>query len=156
MPNKTRRYLRRVAKIPMEDTEILRLGRLIHEIFLAPPFRESIPLSQLDSRFENILNDYGELGNKYKTQLYEIYTKAITLALNARDEGIPTSVEPSIPGAPPIGLSDVVKPDILVGFIPMELVTSSPTEELISRKDIAVTAYALAIEPGSATQWTSA
>ncbi|BDR92495.1 type I-A CRISPR-associated protein Cas4/Csa1 [Vulcanisaeta souniana JCM 11219] len=143
-PTKRDAYLRRVAKIPMEDTEILRLGRLIHEIFLAP-FRESIPLSQLDSRFENILNDYGELGNKYKTQLYEIYTKAITLALNARDEGIPTSVEPSIPGAP-IGLSDVVKPDILVGFIPMELVTSSPTEELISRKDIAVTAYALAIE----------
>ncbi len=69
------------------------------------------------------------------------------MALNAREEGIPISVEPAIPGAP-IGLSDIIKPDILVGFIPVELVTSSPTEELINRKDIAITAYALAIELG--------
>lgn len=143
-PTKRDVYLRRIAKAPMDDTEALRLGRLVHEVFLAP-FRESIPFSQLDSRFESIISEYGELGSKYRAQLYEAYTKAVAMALNAREEGVPISVEPSIPGAS-IGLSDVVKPDILIGFMPVELVTSSPMEELTSRKDIAVTAYALAIE----------
>ncbi|ADN51074.1 type I-A CRISPR-associated protein Cas4/Csa1 [Vulcanisaeta distributa] len=144
-PTKRDAYLRRVAGVTMEDSESLRLGRMVHEVFLTP-FKESIPFSQLDNRFESIINEYGDLGNKYRAQLYEVYTKAVATSLNAREEGIPISVEPAIPGAP-IGLSDIVKPDILVGFIPVELVTSSqPTEELTSRKDIAVTAYALAIE----------
>ncbi|WP_243665638.1 CRISPR-associated protein Cas4 [Vulcanisaeta sp. JCM 16159] len=59
-PTKRDAYLRRVAKIPMEDSESLRLGRLIHEVFLAP-FRESIPFSQLDTKFEGIINEYGDL-----------------------------------------------------------------------------------------------
>ena len=143
-PTKRDVYLRRIAKVPMEDSEVLKLGRLVHEVFLTP-FRELIRFSQLDSIFESIISEYGELGSRYRAQLYEIYVKAVAMALNAREEGIPISVEPLIPGAP-IGLSDFVKPDILIGFIPMELVTSSPSEELISRKDIAVTAYALAIE----------
>ena len=143
-PTKRDAYLRRVAGVTMEDSKALRLGRLVHEVFLTP-LRESIPFSKLDSKFEEIISRYGDLGSEYREQLYEVYTKAVTMALNAREEGLPISVEPAIPGAP-IGLSDVIRPDILVGFMPVELVTSQPTEELTNRKDIAITAYALAIE----------
>ncbi|WP_243668750.1 CRISPR-associated protein Cas4 [Vulcanisaeta sp. JCM 16161] len=71
-PTKRDTYLRRVAKIPMEDSESLRLGRLIHEVFLAP-FRESIPFSQLDTKFEGIISEYGDLGSKYRLS----YTRSI-------------------------------------------------------------------------------
>ncbi len=90
-PTKRDAYLRRVVRVSMEDSESLRLGRLVHEVFLTP-FRESIPFSQLDNRFESIINEHGDLGNKYRAQLYEIYTKAVAMSLNAREEVYPLAL----------------------------------------------------------------
>jgi len=46
---------------------------------------------------------------------------SLRLAAAARVEGVPVSVEPRIPGRP-VGLSDYVKPDLVVGNVPVEVV----------------------------------
>jgi len=146
-PTKRDTYLRRVSKITMPDNDALQMGRLIHEVFLTP-FKIELAFSKLDEYFESIINSYGELAFKYKGSLYELYRHAVAFALQAKEENIPYSVEPLIP-ASSIGLSDFIKPDILLGFIPIEVVSSiQPSDDVsnIGRKELAVAAYALAIE----------
>ncbi|MGC8598062.1 MAG: type I-A CRISPR-associated protein Cas4/Csa1 [Thermocladium sp.] len=145
-PTKRDVYLRRVSKVAMPDSDVIRMGRLIHEVFLTP-FRVELVFSRLDNYFESIMGSYGELAAKYRDALYELYRRAVALSLQAKEEGIPYSVEPTIP-ASSIGFSDFVRPDILLGFIPIEVVSSSLAwdDVNVGRKELAVTAYALAIE----------
>ena len=70
----------------------------------------------------------------------------VALALQVVVDGdLPVSVEPSVPGGS-VGFADVVRPDLLVGLIPVEVVFGSPETLYGSRKELAVAAYGLAVE----------
>jgi CRISPR-associated protein Csa1 len=146
-PTKRDVYLRRVVKVSVSSNESLVVGKLVHEVFLAP-FRYGFSsFSELDSLFNKVIGGYGDVGARYRDALYGVFMKAVGLALQAREEGVPVSVEPLIPGAL-IGFSDFVRPDLLVGFIPVEIVSSLPgnDDSSMGRKDLAIAAYALAVE----------
>lgn len=119
-PTKRDVYLRKVLGVKVETPSMIK-GREVHEAFMAP--------------FKGIEKEYED------SLLKRVYEEAKVRKAEAEEEGIPVSVEPEIPGSP-IGLSNVLKPDFLVGFIPVEIVYGNGLE----RKKLAVTGYALAIE----------
>ena len=119
-PTKRDVYLRRVLGMRAES-QAMSKGKQVHEAFMAP-FRDE------EKSYDDPL-------------LKRVYEEAKLRRAEAEAEGIPVSVEPEIPGSP-IGLSSVVRPDFLVGFIPVEVVYGNGLE----RKKLAVTGYALALE----------
>ena len=119
-PTKRDVYLRKVLGIRAEN-EAMNKGRDVHDAFMAP-FR-------------------GEERSYEDPLLKRVYEEGKLRKAEAKAEGIPVSVEPEIPGSP-IGLSSVLKPDFLVGFIPVEVVYGNGLE----RKKLAVAGYALAVE----------
>ncbi len=139
-PTKRDVYLRRVAGLRIES-EGMRIGRIVHEVFL-----EVIRSGGIDRglrEFERLARGYGISGNMYRF-LRSIALKAGVLAEVAAEEGIPIVVEPRIPGSL-IGLSDFVKPDVLVSSIPVDLVLANGCG-WADRKEIALAGYALAVE----------
>jgi len=113
-------YFRKVLGMKMEN-KVMEMGRKVHEAFMAP-FK----------------------GKKFETEdeiLKAAYEEGMRRYLNSKEEGIPIAIEPEIPGSA-IGLSDVLKPDFIVGLIPTEVVYGSD----IKRKELALTGYALALE----------
>ncbi|UXD21692.1 CRISPR-associated protein [Ignicoccus pacificus DSM 13166] len=121
-PTKRDVYLRRILGMRMES-QALETGRKVHEAFMAPFKGE-------EKEYEDPL-------------LKRVYEEAKLRKLESEQEGIPVSVEPEIPGSP-IGLSSTIKPDFLVGFMPVEVVYGGNGS--LERKKIAVTGYALALE----------
>ncbi len=119
-PTKRDVYLRKVLGMRSESSVMSR-GKEVHEAFMAP-FRD------IEKEYEDPL-------------LKRVYEEAKVRKAAAEEEGIPVSVEPEIPGSP-VGLSNILKPDFLVGFIPVEVVYGNGLE----RKKLAVTGYALALE----------
>jgi len=119
-PTKRDVYLRKVAGVRAENRAMSR-GKEVHEAFMAP--------------FKGEERDYED------PLLRRVYEEGKLRKAEAEAEGIPVSVEPEIPGSP-IGLSSVLRPDFLVGFIPVEVVYGNGLE----RKKLAVTGYALALE----------
>ncbi len=115
-------YLRRVLKL-RPSSPLLERGKSVHEAFMAP-FR-------------------GEERNFDDELLKAVYEEAMLRKRIADEEGIPYKVEPELPGSV-IGLSSVVKPDFLVGFMPVELVYGGNGN--VERKKLALAAYALVIE----------
>ncbi len=139
-------YLKRVvgAREP-EDTPAAIHGRYVHEVFLEPfrlvtSGRRSV--EDLAAGKRRVLRRLG-----VRTRLLEsVYDLGAALALQTLVDGdIPVQVEPSIPGAA-VGLSDTVKPDMLIGMIPVEVTTASPDTVYGERKKLAVAGYALALE----------
>ncbi len=131
-------FLRRVGGLRFESESMV-FGRLVHEAFLFP-FRVGGEVSGLPFRFERYLKslkvDWG-----VRRVLRSVFEKSLELYAISRVDCVPVSVEPYVP-ASPIGLSDHVRPDVLVGFIPVEVTTSFDVE----RKEMALAAYALAVE----------
>jgi len=131
-------YLRKVRGLRGESSSMV-FGRLVHEAFLYPfSFRGS--LSDLPSRFRGYLRSF-RVDDGTRRLLWGVFERALELYATSRVDGISVSVEPLIP-ASAIGLSDYVRPDALVGFIPVEITTSGELE----KKELAITAYALSIE----------
>ncbi len=141
-PCPTRRsvWLRRVAGVKPSETSAVRLGRIIHALLLEPFRARHASLEALTRAFDRIMREYG-VGEELVEGLRGLYEQAVVLAKASIYDGIPVAVEPRIPGAP-VGLSNVVKPDLLVGFIPVEVVYGNGVE----RKKLALAGYALAIE----------
>ena len=143
-PTKRDVWLRRIARV-RADGEALVLGRAVHEVFLYPFRIGAEDLHALARGFDRVMRGLDPRVRAYRKQLYDIYRKAVVLAMMAREDGVPVSVEPSIPGAA-IGLSDTLRPDLLVGFIPVDIALTSPSIRNCERKELALTGYALAIE----------
>jgi len=138
-------WLRKVLRVRV-DGGVFVLGRVVHEVFLYPfkHYRDS--LWDLAKNFDSILNSFGSLCKVYKNRLYELFKAALGLALYSAEEGIPISVEPTIPAAS-IGLSDYVRPDLLVGFIPVDIaLMPNSRSDGFERKELALAGYALAVE----------
>ncbi len=118
-PTKRDVYLRKVLGMRMEG-KVLEIGRKVHEAFMAP-FK----------------------GRRYESDdplLRSVYEEGLRRYWSSKEEGIPIAVEPEIPGSS-IGLSDTLKPDFVVGFIPTEIVYGND-----KRKELALAGYALALE----------
>ena len=137
-------WLRRVARVRV-DGGVLYLGRVVHEVFLYPFKHYSESLWDLVRGFERLVNSFESSVKRYRDSLYRLFRKALALALYSSEEAIPISVEPMIPAAS-IGLSDYVKPDLLVGFIPVDIALAPSNERGFERKEVALAGYALAIE----------
>lgn len=128
-------WLRRVGGVRVE-AGVLAVGRLVHRAVLEALRRRFEPLRLLANPPEWL-----EGAAREYPWLLRLYEEAVVLAKASVYDGVPVAVEPPIPGAP-VGLSDVVKPDVLVGFIPVEVVYGNGLE----RKRLALAGYALAVE----------
>ena len=146
-PTKRDVWLRRVHGTRI-DHGTLAIGRIIHRVFMEGfkhgyrgldiervyGFKNKFLRSELRS-CNGLLN--------YKT-LSKVFDHGYIHGYIAYMESIPISIEPSIPGSL-IGLSDIIKPDFMTGFIPIELTTGTDRVYL-DLKTIGLTGYALAIE----------
>ncbi len=146
-PTRRDLYLRRVEGIAASSAEAAKRGILLHEVLLEPlritARGDGVDLDALAAARRRL---YRRLGVRPDKFLDRVYTLGAALALQMLVDGdTPVAVEPSIPGAP-VGLSDVVKPDLLVGFIPVEVTTASPSSPYGRRKELTVAGYALALE----------
>ncbi|WP_083495153.1 type I-A CRISPR-associated protein Cas4/Csa1 [Ignicoccus islandicus] len=121
-PTKRDSYLRRVLGA-RPSSPLLEKGKMVHEAFMSP-FR-------------------GEEREFKEELLKKVHEEAKLRKAIADEEGIPYKVESKLPGSV-IGLSTIVKPDFLVGFMPVELVYGWNGN--VERKKLALAAYALVIE----------
>jgi len=145
-PSRRDIYLRRVAGLRVERSSQASYGTLVHEFFLEP-FRL---VDRGVTDVEELAAARRQLARRLNTRpdkfLLKVYSLGAALALQAMIEGgVPVRVEPEVPGAP-VGLSDMVKPDLLVGFIPVEVTTTDPRSTYGERKELQLAGYALAIE----------
>lgn len=149
-PCPTRRdaYLRRVLGLRPAGGGVLEAGRAVHRAFLEP-FR-------LAARGEPTSESLGAVKSRVLRGLSGWVRRVASAAFEwgaslasrwAVDGRVPpVSVEPSFPGSP-IGLSDVVRPDLVVGVAPVELVLGNG----VGRKALALAAYAMAVEACTST-----
>jgi CRISPR-associated protein Csa1 len=137
-------WLRRVARVRV-DGGVLALGRAVHEVFLYPFRHLQDSLWDLVKGFDRIVNSLDPSVKRCKDSLHKLFRKSLGLALYSSEEGVPISVEPMIPAAP-IGLSDYVKPDLLVGFIPVDIALAPSWDRGFERKELALAGYVLAVE----------
>jgi len=144
-PTKRDVYLRRVLHVYM-DSQVLRLGRAVHEVFLLPFRYRGRDVEWLYGVFRRCLKDYTDLRGYWKV-FESVFRKSLALSMIAEEEQMPISVEPYIPGGA-IGLSDFVRPDLMVGFMPIDITLSLGGNSL-ERKELALAGYALAIEAWS-------
>lgn len=120
-------------------------GVLVHEFFLEPFRLVGRGLWGLEELLEGrrrLEERFGVVDGFYR----RVFGLGVALALQVVvDGGLPVSVEPGVPGGS-VGFADVVRPDLLVGLIPVEVVFGSPETLYGSRKELAVAAYGLAVE----------
>jgi len=140
-------FLRRVSGVKVNQSAALNVGRVLHEAFLAP-FRYvqrgevGSLVDGLAELKQSLVNNAGDLAGIVKV-VYD-RASAIALSLVAESQVAPVVVEPPLDGAL-IGFSDVIKPDLVVGLIPVEVVVTDNWDYL-GRKELALAAYALALE----------
>ena len=148
-PCPTRRdvYLRRVMGV-RAGGGVLRAGRAVHEAFLTP-FRVAVSrelsselLSSLKGR---VLRGVDGWIRKAVSRVFD-YAASLASRWVIDGRSPPVSVEPCFPGSP-IGLSDVVRPDLVVGVVPVEVVLGNG----FGRKRLALAAYAMSIEACTST-----
>ncbi len=145
-PTRRELYLRRVLGLRVEPGPQARYGVVVHEFFLEPFRLVGRGVRGLGDLYAGMRRLGRRLGVRVDGFLEEVYTLASGLALGAfYDSGLPVRVEPEIPGGP-VGLSDVVRPDLLVGLVPVEVTTSPVAGRLGEAKELQVAGYALALE----------
>ena len=138
-------YLRRVAGVQAPEAGALTVGRLVHEAFLLP-FRHGGGYLEALEALRGRLRELGvedSAAKVYERVMEEGYTRYRV----ALEEGVPVAVEPGIPGDA-LGLG-TVRPDLLVGYTPVELVVAGSNGSWRWRKQLALAGYALAVEAWS-------
>ncbi len=139
-------YLRRVVGVQPARTQEALYGYYVHEFFLEPfrlVDRGGVGLDELAAGARRLARRLGVRTDRF---LESVYTVGAALALQSLVDGdIPVRVEPQLPGAP-VGLSDVVKPDLLVGFLPVEVTTAGPHSHYGGAKELQLAGYVLALE----------
>lgn len=134
-------YLRKVLRISV-DSEVFELGRAVHEVFLLPFRLRGRDIEFVYRSFRDLVRRCFPRLRSCWGLLEKVFRKALALSLIAEEEQLPVSVEPRIPGGV-VGLSDFVKPDLMLGFMPIDITLSGHGME---RKELALAGYALVIE----------
>jgi CRISPR-associated protein Csa1 len=142
-PSKRDVYLRRVRGLRLPESGAVGLGRLVHEAFLYP-FRHVSTGTPWWRVVESWARRVSSLPGPLRGVARSVFDEALGLAALARADGVPVAVEPEVPGGP-VGLSDYVKPDLLVGYTPVEVVLAAG-RGWAERKSLALAGYALAVE----------
>ncbi|UNQ73772.1 type I-A CRISPR-associated protein Cas4/Csa1 [Infirmifilum sp. NZ] len=142
-PTKRDAYLRRVRGLRPQGDGVLQVGRLLHEAFLEPfrlALRGRVSVEEASRAKARLLRG---APRDLRAAASRVFDEAFALASAWGVGGarLPVAVEPELPGSL-VGLSDTVRPDLLVGGVPVDFVTGNGLE----RKELAVTAYALAVE----------
>lgn len=139
-------YLRRVAGVRPRRGREAWYGLVVHEFFLEPFRLVDRGFKDVEGLSRGLWRLARRLGVRVDGFLRGVYSVAVSLALQSIvDADIPVRVEPEIPGAS-VGLSDVVKPDLLVGFLPVEVTTASSSSQYGGSKELQIAGYALALE----------
>lgn len=141
-------YLRRVVGVQVRPNEAINVGRALHEVFLSP-FRliNRVGLGRLVDELYGLKQ---EVVKQVPSDLVDFasyvfdYAAGLLMDFVVGEYPVPISVEPQLDGTL-IGFSDIIKPDLLIGLIPVEVVVSD-NNEYLSRKELALTAYGLAVE----------
>jgi CRISPR-associated protein Csa1 len=115
-------WLRRVARARV-DGGVFVLGRAVHEVFLYPFRHVNESLWDIVRGFDRLLSSFDSSLRGFRDGFQKLFRKALALALYSYEKGVPISVEPMIPAAI-IGLSDYVKPDLMVGFISVDIAST--------------------------------
>jgi len=139
-------YLTRVEGLKAEGA-ILENGRLVHEAFLTP-FRLAMK-GILDVRkYANVkhalMRRMSREVRQIASRIYD-YASAMALQWLVLGKPLPIAVEPNV-RASLIGLSDTVRPDLVVGIVPYEFASNRR-----QNKELAVVAYAMALEATALT-----
>ncbi|BEP17275.1 type I-A CRISPR-associated protein Cas4/Csa1 [Pyrofollis japonicus] len=139
-------FLRRVMRIKPKRSKEAVYGAIVHEFFLEPFRLVDRGVSDLEALSRAMWRLGKRLGVRIDGFLQRVYTVGAGLALQSIiDADIPVRVEPQIPGAA-VGLSDIVRPDLLVGFLPVEVTTASSSTRYGEGKELQLAGYALALE----------
>lgn len=143
-PCPTRRdvYLSRVLGLRPPDSQLLRAGAALHAAFLEPfraALRSGFLVEELAARKARVLRG---LSGQLRRRAAEAFDVAASLAASWLFSGrrLPLAVEPELPGSP-IGLSGVVRPDLVLGLAPVDFVLGDGSRKLVS-----LAAYAMALE----------
>ena len=138
-------YLLKVEGYRIESNA-LENGRLIHEAFLIP-FKLALKEVHDIEKYAGIKRALlSRIHNSSVRRLAsKVYDHASAMALQWLILGrpLPIAVEPKV-RASLVGLSDTVRPDLVIGITPYEFASS-----YWSKKELAVVAYAMAIEATS-------
>lgn len=143
-------YLKRVLGITVNPSKNMIYGSLLHEIFLEP-IRIMTSRNEIGNLIEELARLKYKLISKLPHELKRIARKVfdISASLVAKwlidDRKLPILVEPRIE-ASNVGISDGIRPDLVVGLIPVDFVVTQNNGLYIERKRLAITAYALALE----------
>ncbi len=135
-------YLRRVAGIRSPENTALTVGRLVHEAFMLPfrlraGYGEAVEALREKLRELNVDDDAAGVYERVLEEGYLRYRVAL-------EEGLPVEAEPAIPGDA-LGLG-TVRPDLLVGYTPVEVVVAGNGGTWWWRKQLALAGYAMAVE----------
>ena len=116
------------------------MGRAVHEVFLYPFRHVNESLWDIVRGFDRLLNSFDSSLKRFRDAFQKLFRKALALALYSYEEGVPISVEPMTPAAA-IGLSDYVKPDLVAGFIPIDIALAPSFDKDFERKEPALAGY---------------
>ncbi|MEM1517252.1 MAG: type I-A CRISPR-associated protein Cas4/Csa1 [Thermofilum sp.] len=146
-PTKRDVYLSRVLRAKPPDDRAMKAGAQLHSAFLEPfrvVLRRGRVVESLAHAKAKLLRG---LSSELRARAAECFDLGASLASAWLYSGrrLPLAVEPELPGSP-IGLSGVVKPDLVVGVIPLDFVLGDG-----ERKDVGVAAYAMALEASTFT-----
>lgn len=146
-PSKRDVYLSRVLRMKPSDEKPLRAGAQLHSAFLEPfriVLKRGRVVDALASAKARLLRG---VDSELRPKAAECFDLGASLASAWLYSGrrLPIAVEPELPGSP-IGLSGLVKPDLIVGLTPLDFVLGDG-----ERKDIGIAAYAMALEASSFT-----
>lgn len=142
-------YLHRVLALKITPSSAMIRGKVLHEVFLSPlraVIERGLAQRDLTERLATLKNRIlREIPADLRRVASRVYDIAASLASSwaFNERKIPVLVEPFIE-ASSVGLSDFVRPDLVVGLIPVEFVLGDKTS--VKRKSLALTAYAMAIE----------
>jgi len=141
-------YLRRVVGVKAPANNSLGVGKVLHDAFLTP-FKAVYRLDA-GSLVEGLARAKGELLGSITNDLVGAasvvfdYGARFAMDLKLESFPLPVAVEPELSGSL-VGFSDVIKPDLVLGMIPVEVVVSD-NQDYIARKEEALAVYAMALE----------
>ena len=144
-------YLRRVMRYKVEPSRAMTCGSIIHKSLLEP-FRHLTKLSNslgnltelLVSLKSRLLRNVPRELRKTTSMMFDL-ASALAVRWIVDERKLPILVEPYIE-ASSIGIADGVRPDLVVGLIPVDFLVTSGNNLYFERKRLAVTAYGMALE----------
>ena len=130
-------YARRVLNLQPRINDSLSIGKALHELFLAPlrlvnRVSAGDVIEELSSLKAQLLSDLPKDLVGFGKVVFETSSRVL-MDLVYDGYPIPMTIKPSLEGTV-IGFSDVIRPDLVIGSVPVEAVISDNPDHL-AKKD---------------------